>query len=364
MSLETDVSGTIDEIQQGPTTHQPGWFVSSRVDILFVFGIGALFSAVLAAASASHCGVFLLAAVGFSVLSDLPHVLTTTTRVWLDPRERSRYRKHYLISFAAVAVIVSTLWFSGHLLPLVAIWAYWQVFHVLKQHFGIINIYAAKNRYKGPRNMVKYALYASCLAPVIYRGSHGLQFSEYTFFGNRLPFSGLRIPFPPVPTPIIVAAYVAAAVLVATAAAEQRGLRREGQRTLPPMSLATFGIAVLSYNLSYLFVSDLFALILIATTTHSLQYHLINWTRYNTRFADPAASERKLLLAKLSQRKKLPLYITFLLGLGVLAGQLDTILFAVPLMFVLHHFYMDGALWKSKGNPELAHDLGIIRKTA
>jgi len=128
------------------------------------------------------------------------------------------------------------------------------------------------------------------------------------------------------------------------------------------MSVTTFVVAALSYNLSYLLVSDLFALILIATTTHSLQYHLINWTRNNTRFARTEnPDEKKLLLARLSTRKALPLYIGFFAGLGVLAGQLDTIIFAVPLIFVLHHFYMDGALWKSKSNPELAYDLGIVR---
>ncbi|WP_237158697.1 hypothetical protein [Mycolicibacterium fortuitum] len=341
--------------------HQPGWFVSRRVDIYFVFGLGALLSAILFAAE-SHKGVFLVGAVAFSLLSDLPHVLTTTVRVWLDPRERSRYRLHYLLSFAVVATIVGVLWFGGWLVPLLAIWAYWQVFHVLKQHFGIMNIYAAKNGYKGPRNRLKYALYAACLAPVLYRASHGLHFSEYEVFGHRLPFSNLSVPVPPIPDVLIVVAYAVAAVLLALAIAEQVKLRRDGQTTLPPMAVATFVIAALSYNLSYLLVSDLFALILIATTTHSLQYHLINWTRNNTRFAastDPG--EKKLLLARLSTRKALPLYVAGLALLGILAGQLDTVIFAVPLMFVLHHFYMDGALWKSKGNPELAYDLGIVR---
>ncbi|MGV9797933.1 hypothetical protein ACWDTP_07720 [Mycobacterium sp. NPDC003449] len=341
--------------------HQPGWFVSRRVDIFFVFGVGALLSAVLFAAE-SRKGMFLVGAVAFSLLSDLPHVLTTTARVWLDPRERSRYWRHYVISFAVVATIVGVLWFGGWLVPLLAIWAYWQVFHVLKQHFGIMNIYAAKNGYKGPRKRLKYALYAVCLAPVLYRAGHGLHFSEYEVFGHRLPFSNLSVPVPPIPGVLIVVAYAIAAVLVAMAIWEQVKLRRGGQTPLPAMAVATIVIAAASYNLSYLLVSDLFALILIATTTHSLQYHLINWTRNNTRFAatdDPG--EKKLLLARLSTRKALPLYAACLAGIGILAGQLDTIIFAVPLMFVLHHFYMDGALWKSKGNPELAHDLGIVR---
>lgn len=347
-----------------PTTdgeHRPGWFVSERVDILFVFGLGALLSAVLFA-SGNHKGIFLVGAVGFSMLSDLPHVLTTSARVWLDPRERSRYWAHYLVSFAVVGAVVGVLWYGGWLVPLLAIWAYWQVFHVLKQHFGIINIYAAKNGYKGPRSRIKYALYALCLAPVLYRASHGLHFSDYEVLGHRLPFSNLSVPVPPIPATVVIAGYVCAAVLLTVAVSEQVTLRRDGQRRLPAMSVATFVIAALSYNLSYLLVSDLFALILIATTTHSLQYHLINWTRNNTRFArtsDP--SEKKLLLARLSTRKALPCYVAFFAGLGILAGQLDTVIFAVPLTFVLHHFYMDGALWKGKTNPELAYDLGIVR---
>jgi hypothetical protein len=341
--------------------HRPGWFVSQRVDISFVFGLGALLSMILFAAG-NHKGIFLVGAVGFSLLSDLPHVLTTSARIWLDPRERSRYWAHYLASFAVVGVVVAVLWFGGWLVTLLAIWAYWQVFHVLKQHFGIINIYAAKNGYKGPRNKIKYALYATCLAPVVFRAAHGLHFSEYDVLGHRLPFSNLSVPVPPIPSSLVIAGFVCAAVFLMVAVIEQVKLRSAGQRSLPAMSIATFVIAALSYNLSYLLVSDLFALILIATTTHSLQYHLINWTRNNTRFAHAGnPDDKKLLLARLSTRKALPLYIAFFAGLGIIAGQLDTIIFAVPLTFVLHHFYMDGSLWKSKRNPELAYDLGIVR---
>jgi hypothetical protein len=341
--------------------HRPGWFVSGRVDILFVFGLGALLSVILFAAG-GHKGIFLVGAVGFSLLSDLPHVLTTSARIWLDPRERSRYWVHYVVSFVVVGAVVAVCWFGGWFVPLLAIWAYWQVLHVLKQHFGIINLYAVKNGYKGPRNKIKYALYGTCLAPVGFRAAHGLRFCEYEVLGHRLPFSNLSVPVPPIPAAVVIGGFVCAAVLLMIAGAEQIKLRRDGQRSLPAMSVATFAIAALSYNLSYLLVSDLFALILIATTTHSLQYHLINWTRNNTRFArTDSPDDKKLLLARLSTRKALPLYIAFFAGLGILAGQLDTIIFAVPLIFVLHHFYMDGSLWKTKSNPELAHDLGIVR---
>ncbi|MCM6772527.1 hypothetical protein NDR87_00410 [Nocardia sp. CDC159] len=358
MSIAVD-----DSIAQEEKPARPGWFVSPRVDIVLVLGLGALLSVVLSLTTA-HKGAFLVAAVAFSLLSDYPHVLATSARVWLDPRERQRYWRHYLISWVVVAAVLSTLMFSGATVVVVAVWAYWQVFHVLKQHFGIINIYAAKNGYRGPRKLLKYSLFAACLAPFAYRASQGLRFSDYEVLGHRLPFSELTVPTPPIPMPVVYAGFGVAAVLVALLAAEQLRLHRSGRSALPAMAWATFGLAVVSYNLSYLLVSDLFALILIATTTHSLQYHLINWTRNNTRFrlsTDPA--ERRLLLARLSSRKALPLYVLAFAVLGVIAGQLDIVLLGViPLTFVFHHFYMDGALWKSQGNPELAYDLGIAKR--
>jgi hypothetical protein len=338
-----------------------GWFVGPRVDIFFVLGVGALLSVGLFVAS-QHKTWFLVAAVLFAVLSDYPHVLQTTARVWLDPRERARYGRHYLISLLVVAVAVTGLMLGHLVIVLVTVWAYWQVLHVLKQHYGILNIYASKSGYRSSRKLAKYALFAGCLAPVLYRAGVGFQFSEYVIFGYRLPFSNLTVPTPPIPWPLIAVAYLVFAGLLIAFAREQWGLRRAGTQAMPAMALATMVSAIVSYNLSYLLVSDLFALILIATTTHSLQYHLINWTRNSTRFersTDPA--EGRLLLARLSTRKALPLYVGFFAVLGILTGQLDTLLLGIiPLTLVFHHFYLDGVLWKGKDNPELAYELGII----
>jgi hypothetical protein len=355
VSQVTDRGGAAERAEDNA-----GWFVGPRVDIFFVLGLGAVLSAVFFATT-QHKGAFLVAAVAFALLSDYPHVAATSARVWLDPRERSRYGRHYLISLAIVGAVLSTLMFSGLTVAVVAVWAYWQVFHVLKQHFGIINIYASKNGYRSPRKLLKYALFAGCLAPVVYRMAHGLRFSDYVVLGHRLPFSDLEVPTPPVPAAVVVAGFAAAGALLVALVVEQIRIYRSGARPLPPMAWATFAVAVLSYNLSYILVTDLFALILIATTTHSLQYHLINWKRNNARFQQAIdRGEQKLLLARLSNRKALPLYVLCFAAIGVLAGQADTVLLGViPLTFVFHHFYMDGAMWKSKNNPELAYELGI-----
>lgn len=338
-----------------------GWFVSPRIDIWFVLGVGAMLSILLFVAT-RHRSLFLIAAVLFAVLSDYPHVLQTTTRIWLDPRERARYGRHYAVSFVIVGVTVAALMLSHLLTLLVAIWAYWQVMHVLKQHYGILNIYAGKSGYKGPRKLAKYLLFAACLAPFVYRAAHGLHFSEYVVFGYRLPFSNLSVPTPPIPAAVVVACYLLVAVLLVMFIREQRSLKRAGSKMLPGMALATMASAIICYNLSYLFVRDLFALILIATTTHSLQYHLISWTRNKTRFEfSPVPAEHRLILARVSQRRTLPIYVGGLVGLGILTGQLDKVLLGfIPLTLVLHHFYLDGVIWKGKDNPELAYDLGIV----
>src|ERR1700730_8502740 len=83
----------------------PGWFVSPRIDIWFVLRVGAALS-VLLFVTTRHRSLFLIAAVLFAVLSDYPHVLQTTARIWLDPRERGRYGRHYAVSFVIVGTIV------------------------------------------------------------------------------------------------------------------------------------------------------------------------------------------------------------------------------------------------------------------
>ena len=336
------------------------WFVGPRVDIGFVLGAGSLLSIGLFVAS-SHKTWFLVAAVLFSMLSDYPHVLATSARVWLDPRERDRYGRRYLVSLGITGAAVAGLMLAHQVTVVAAVWAYWQVLHVLKQHYGILNIYAAKNGYRSSRRLAKWVLFAGCIAPFLFRASRGLRFSTYVVFGYRLPFSKLTVPTPPIPGIVVAAGYAVFLVLLALFIREQLSLAHAGARPLPGMAIATMASAIIAYNVSYLLVSDLFALILIATTTHSLQYHLISWTRSSTRFersADPA--ERRLLLARLSSPRAVPAYAGLFAVLGIVTGQIDTVLLGIiPLTLVFHHFYLDGVIWKGKGNPELAYDLGI-----
>ncbi len=347
----------------GPASRS-GWLIGSGPDLLFVFGVGAAFSLVLYGCWRTGSGFLLLAGL-FAVLLDFPHVLWTSIRVGLDPQERALHGRHFLISLAVIGAAVSTLAALGRFEVVLGVFVVWQVWHVIKQHIGMVSIYAAKGGYRGSRRPVKLLLAAGCLAPVVYRAAHGLHVGHYAIGGKPLPFSDVSLPVPPVPWLVVVAAYLAFAIAAGRFAADQ--LRRPSGQRLPGPALITVAVAVAFYNASYLLISDAYALILIATTFHSLQYHVISWARNRGRFTSPGRtcagpSGRELLLSRLTCPKSVvPLGIVLaLIGVALAQGEL-VLAGVVPFTLVLHHFYLDRVLWKPARNPQLASDLRLTR---
>jgi hypothetical protein len=185
-------------------------------------------------------------------------------------------------------------------------------------------------------------------------------------FGQRMPFSGRGLPLIFVPRALIGAMYAAFAVLTVLFAREQLARRERRETPLPWVGHLTLALAIVSYNLSYLFVSDLYALIMIATAVHSLQYHAISWRRNHGRYAsqqDSDAQQRPSLLAVLSRRENVLGYAAVSVLVGATCASTETLwLGFIPFVIVLHHFYMDGYVWRSSLNPTLAADLGIPRR--
>lgn len=333
------------------------WLLNGYYDVGLVFGGGSLVSLLIYLAWSRHDS-FLVVSAGFAILLDLPHVLQTTFRVSLDPIERELWRRRYLASLVVSGAAFSTFAFTGHVSLLVITWVVWQVFHVLKQHYGLLSVYAAKARYRGPKRLVKAALFAGCLAPLLYRVHLGLHFGRYVVAGRSLPFSDVRVPAPPVPLPVVVAGFVVAAAIVTCAVGQQVRLRRRGMPTLPAMATLTAVYAIAIYNLAYLTISDLYPLIIIATATHSLQYHLISWRRNRGAAESP---EAPALFSRLSRPAWLGVFALCLTLPALVLANLETVLFGVvPLTLVFQHFYLDGYLWKAPRNPTLAHDLGLV----
>ncbi|WP_030056087.1 hypothetical protein [Streptomyces novaecaesareae] len=331
------------------------WLIGPRADAWFVFGLGGLFSLVLYLCWRAGDGFLVVAAV-FAVLVDFPHVLWTSLRVLLDPDERERNGRHYLVSLAVILAAVGGLTVAGRFDVVLTVFVGWQVLHVVKQHIGMVSVYAARAQSRRDRRPAKYLLIAGCSAPVLYRLSEGLHLGHYVIAGRPLPFSDAEVLLPPVPVAVVVLGYALFGVaLVRFVVDEVRSAER-----LPGIALATIGVALTFYNLSYVLVSDPYALILIATTFHGFQYHVISWARNRGRFAGTGS---RLLLARLTCPKSVwPLGLA-LAGVGGALSQGEFVLGGViPFTIVLHHFYLDGRLWKPAGNPGLARHLALASR--
>jgi hypothetical protein len=352
------MTATIPSSQPRPAIGS-AYLVHPAVDVAAVLGGGLTISLALYVLWRLNSG-FLVGAALFAICLDLPHVFQTSLRILCDPQERALHGRHYFSSLAAIAAATTSLTLTGNLRVLLIVWIVWQVFHVVKQHFGLVAIYATKTGCRDSRTIARYTLILGCLAPVLYRFRAGMRFADYVVFGHRMSFANLALPANLIPAAAVAAVYVAAAVCAAILIVQQYRSARAHRPTLPAMSWATLLLAVASYNLSYLFVTDLYALILIATSVHSLQYHLISWRRNHGRFAARPDEAQRLLLGRLSRREAWPAYTLFLLVAGLLLANGEIVLLGlIPLTLTFHHFYMDGFIWKGKLNPTLAADLGL-----
>jgi hypothetical protein len=171
----------------------------------------------------------------------------------------------------------------------------------------------------------------------------------------------MSVPVPPVPADVVLLAYLLFAAATVAFAVQERQFAASG-RSLPLAAVANIVSAIASYNFAYLLVDDLFAVILIATAVHSLQYHMLCFVRNQRKFGDHVAvaqSGRARILATLSQRRRLPRLAAVLIGLGAVCASMEPFAYGIPLTLVLHHFYLDGVIWKGVRNPALARDLGL-----
>jgi hypothetical protein len=340
------------------------WLVSRSFDAAVL--VGALILSLALYTSARAGAALAVAGALFAMITDMPHVVQTSIRIGLDPRERALHGRRYVISFGLITLLTFGLFATDHR-PIVAmIWIVWQFLHVVKQHYGIVRIYAAKNQYRGPTRLMAVTLALGCASPVLYRVGQGMRFNEYYVLGQRMPFSGLGLPEIPVPAPLVWAMYAGFACAALLFAGEQLGRLRRGENSLPLVAHLTLLLAIVSYNLSYLFVSDLYALIMIATAVHSLQYHAISWRRNHGRYAQGRGQlSQPTLLEMLSRRENVLTYAALSLVIGATIASTETLwLGFIPFVVVLHHFYMDGYVWKSALNPTLGADLGIPSRRA
>ena len=330
------------------------WFVSARIDTFTVLVAGPLVSVMLMLA-VMQGPAFLIGALLFALFLDLPHVLHTHVRLLANPADYRRNRTQFWGSLIVISLVCVGLGLAQQFAWLVAIWVYWQPYHVCKQHFGVATLYARKSGYQGDTNHVLYLMLSGFAAPLLYRMAHGgFQFGNYELFGDKLPFANMVVPTPPVAEWVALVAYAGFALAIANFVwREWRDKRRHG-KTLPHFVWVMLAVSLALYNAAYLFVSDLYALILIGTSIHAIQYHLVCVSTVkavlpHAQTPPDSSAPLKWLHGVVARISATPRLWMVLIGVGmvVLMTEIPT-LGILPLILVLHHFYLDGVIWKRK----------------
>ena len=335
-------------------TQSAAWLVNARNDIFFILLAGPLISLMLLW-GVWQGPAFVIGAALFALLLDIPHLLHTYVAMLSSPAEFERHKRPFWIGLAVISTVCIGLALADQFLLLVSIWVYWQPYHVCKQHFGVATIYARKAGYSAETDHVRSLVLSGFAAPLLYRLTHGgFQFGEYELFGTRLPFSGLGVYAPEIPTWTAWVAYAVFAFFLVKFVRRELSDAQSG-RALPRFVWIMLAVSLGLYNASYLLVSDLYALILIGTSVHAIQYHLICVATVKARLASgqeapPSAPLLSWFHRRVQALGKHPMYwigTLFVASTLIMASEFPT-LGVIPLILVLHHFYLDGVIWKRK----------------
>ena len=317
------------------------WIISPREDLTWFIG----------SALAGYLAVALMWA-GFPLLIlqmiwffgvDGPHVFATVTRTYFDKAERKK--------LGGFLWILVPLLFVG---PIMALAGYaslffllafcWQQFHVVKQHFGFVMLYKAKNRERDAtdRKLDRYFLLASLFVPL------GL-FLLRTHPAVHIPWAAQ-------------VAIVAYAILTALWLLRQAQKWRAGAEMNWPKLALLAGVVplqwlALGFGARFGPEGVLQAAIPLGLF-HGLQYHRLLWFHNTNRYSAPDARERNGLAAVLAS--KVGFYLTVAIGLNFVLSFLPDALFPYQTVqaavwgVAFTHYCLDARIWHVRGDKELA----------
>ena len=329
------------------------WIISKREDCIWFIG-SALAGYLAIAFMWTGLPIVLLQAIWFFGV-DGPHVLATVTRTYFDKAERQRLGWMLWIP-AGLLLVGPAFAFTGHV-SLFFLGAFiWQQFHVVKQHFGFVMIYKAKNRERNntDRKLDRWFLLASLFAPLglfVLKTQHLLEAAAMS-----------------IATDVVLACY---AVLTGAWLFRQVQKWREGSEmnwpklallaAVVPLQWLAIGSAERIGTLGGLQATTLAAIPL--GLFHGLQYHRLIWFHNRNRYTLPGASERNGLAAYLVSN--VSIYVAVAIGLHFLTTFVPQVLFPSQMIsaaiwgIAFTHYCLDAKIWRVRSDKELAQALRL-----
>lgn len=273
-----------------------------------------------------------------------PHLFSTVTFTFLDPRFRARYRAYTALALLLPVAVV----YLGvtHYQLLIAFFFTWASLHVLHQVIYLSDCYRRRTAVPEPAwsRLVDYGLILTGLYPIgIYKIAQG-----------RFRVGGVGLPFPDFARPLHlpeIALAVFAAFLAAWAVKTTVEIRRN--RVNVPKTILIGITTVVSFLLPL--GSNLDVLFQGYNTWHSFQYLFLLW--FINRLRDQRGELEDGVVRRLVRRPGMgPYYLCFLAATGVLVLltaivraltplDADQSYFIVVLSVLLMHYWFDHFLF-------------------
>lgn len=347
------------------------WIISRREDLLWFHGsvvAGLVLLALFALLpplsdstyAADHPAVLLLLLWG--VLFDGTHVLGTYARTYLAPDAASRSAlpgswSWLLIALGPVLAVIDALflpqmpsllghagWLFRHFLLLAYLWAYW---HLVRQHYGILVLYERRVQPADLKALRLDAaiLWLGCLYP----------YMRFALSEGYL-YSGLPQLLPRVWLPTLRAGLDLSCAAVGLGLLLLLARRFVGQRLRPGPRELLLLIVISFHLLVFALLDNLLTITATLTIFHNFQYHRVVWQYERGKGRVPMGS----LVAYLGWGVLLGLlwYGPRVMGVALLAPSLlRNMLLGLGWGVALHHYLVDGRIWRVRRTPAVAQTL-------
>jgi len=320
------------------------WIISRNQDLIWFIG-----SAVI-----SYCALgFMALGVGVALIQfiwffgiDGPHVQSTITRTYFDKAERARLGWFLWIP-VPLLLVGPAVAFAGYASLFFLFAVCWQQFHIVKQHFGFMMLYKAKNKDRTDFLLDRWFLLSSLLIPL---GMFVLRTQPVII--RTIPALA-RLPL------VAIALY---GILAGGWLLRQVEKMREGL----PMNWPKLGLLAMVVPLQWIallygshFGPDGILRAGIALGLfHSFQYHRLMWFHNRNRYTEPGAVERHGLAAHLVSN--FGVYIAIAIGLNLVLNLVPVALLpfqtaqAAVWGVAFTHYCMDARIWHVRSDKGLA----------
>jgi len=379
-----------------------GWIVGPWVDGPWIIGgsfLGFLFLALCAYQLVPAVTLWFL----WVTLIDTPHFFGTYSRAYLDRRYFSQHRRRLLLSLllflTGPAVVglcfllwkVGLAWYRAPLALLVSVFGLWAYWHVVRQHFGILRLYQARD--PDGRSIMEAEqtlLYAGQLLPFLGLILRHPEARAMTGLAGAGPEWSVALSSP---TRWSWEAALLWFIPTALSALCVRLLILYRRRTGPffPFQRSALIVSVVSLSVAAGLSEIVREVPLIlfgafVTVVHDVQYGALVWFHHSNRFGVSGAEGTFGPAARLFQRW--PAFVTAALAFGVVSRlgfcaadvhpgcapllrssaiplfgsvSLDVLIGTLAASFAMHHYTVDQHVWRPSQDPELRVDLRLVQ---